>query len=1288
MLKLVFLCLFGALSVDGLGPPDYASGMHFHPHSGHLKLGVSGKITKRSGCGATRMVAAARAVYDVNTRNSKYCPAIANLGPASMFNVSIDFLDNVGSGTLAITAGLYYANLKRINGNLNGVAVHGLLGMTTSGASLASANSMAALDLPMVCYSATSPSLSGRSAGSLLYPNFFRVVPGDQNRVAAAARVIHSLGYTAAVSLYFSDTYTSTMCESFRAKATSLGVFVTSKELPTAGNSGGVPGAIEKARIETVLKQIRDDPTMPRVIMLCAFDDEVPEVMAQALSLGMRTKQSGYLWMIPDDGTNVNPTVNNNPIKDADTYLGIFVTKWQTHSARSDIFKADFDSGLIPITQNFEYMFSQPICGDDQSTVCWNEPNTTADPSLNYFLYNGTARTSFDSCKTYTQFGYDAVVMYAMAMHKGITAGTFTKDTVTSALLESTLKTLVGDESYGECLSPGEMTFNADQERNLPFLLYNVIKSGGINKLQEVANIPALDNQAITWSNGNLIQCSQDASTPCATATAPIIMNATEKLSAGAAPDSMPRGLPPRCHAGEYFHNGECTPAPTGYYAPLAAAGAWVMTPTKCSPGTFTATPGLSSCTSASVGSAAKLDQTGESPCLVGEYSGERQAATCSKCSPGDYQDQTNQSSCKRCPIGQYINVIGQSSCIACPAGKTTEFPGSSALSDCICPEGEYLVHTSNTCSVCPTGIDCPLGSTTAFALGSSATALRVREGYYVKPDPASIADAVVKGVYSCDVLGESLLGQDGYFSPCPGGGAGSCAPGRDSTTVACGSCQADYFRRRDGTCGKCDGYEPILLVIAIMLGICLPVGAYFFINSPVTARLSELGMAVLSFGSFITNLQLAAVISRLSVSWPAGLRDLFGVLSLFAFDLDAVRGDCLFGGGGTTSLVVTLLIPCMLCCVLFGVSALSRRIYPTENKLHMKFPETFNTFFTVYQAVFIAILLTIVRPLRCYQHPNGESSMVDYPNVLCWDSGHTPLVLLSAVAFSIEIFLFIAYYSWGILTLPKSSTNDPVLVRKLKFIVYRFREGAWYWGILFLARNTITGMAVIVDPGQPYAQVMLLSITLVIYLGFLVGVWPWKSMLLNLADALGTGALICMLIAACPAVATMSDSLADQVTHLAIIFWVIGVGVNVAFVCYGISCWYKQRMGGSAYQETKLKQRLESVQATSKALNDVAVEVAKLPVNALNTAMSDVGETDLFRLKQVLVFLQIEFLSCDTFTAAHHLGFGSFAEGSIGRRISDRVADVKLARMKSRADKVVPFEPETEKTEDDGKGP
>ena len=51
--------------------------------------------------------------------------------------------------------------------------------------------------------------------------------------------------------------------------------------------------------------------------------------------------------------------------------------------------------------------------------------------------------------------------------------------------------------------------------------------------------------------------------------------------------------------------------------------------------------------------------------------------------------------------------------------------------------------------------------------------------------------------------------------------------------------------------------------------------------------------------------------------------------------------------------------------------------------KYIMRRRETFNTLGTMYQAVFISIVMIVVAPMRCYEHPNGESSMVDRAGII-----------------------------------------------------------------------------------------------------------------------------------------------------------------------------------------------------------------------------------------------------------------------------------------------------------------
>ena len=48
--------------------------------------------------------------------------------------------------------------------------------------------------------------------------------------------------------------------------------------------------------------------------------------------------------------------------------------------------------------------------------------------------------------------------------------------TVTPEMILSALQALVGDSSPGEGLAPGQSAFIADQNRPLPYLLYDVVK--------------------------------------------------------------------------------------------------------------------------------------------------------------------------------------------------------------------------------------------------------------------------------------------------------------------------------------------------------------------------------------------------------------------------------------------------------------------------------------------------------------------------------------------------------------------------------------------------------------------------------------------------------------------------------------------------------------------------------------------------------------------------------------------------------------------------------------------
>ena len=81
-----------------------------------------------------------------------------------------------------------------------------------------------------------------------------------------------------------------------------------------------------------------------------------------------------------------------------------------------------------------------------------------------------------------------------------------------------------------------------------------------------------------------------------------------------------------------------------------------------------------------------------------------------------------------------------------------------------------------------------------------------------------------------------------------------------------------------------------------------------------------------------------------------------------------------------------------------------------------------------------------------------------------------------------VEVAAFLIYFTYLVVKLPSMSREDPMYFRSLKYMVYRFQPSAWYWGPCFLLRNLLVAFATVVDPSQPFIQMMFLGCILTVY--------------------------------------------------------------------------------------------------------------------------------------------------------------------------------------------------------------
>ena len=183
----------------------------------------------------------------------------------------------------------------------------------------------------------------------------------------------------------------------------------------------------------------------------------------------------------------------------------------------------------------------------------------------------------------------------------------------------------------------------------------------------------------------------------------------------------------------------------------------------------------------------------------------------CTSCEVGAYQEQAGETLCVRCPAGRIATTAGRPQCEACPPGT---YANSSGLDMChVCGTGSIQWTTSRVTQV--RGIPQWLQIEAAV----SESFCRCIPGWFLGEDQT--CHECIKGA-SCPGSNDIHL-IPGYFSfaydrgsiyrcyrnalACPGGVPGSCAEGRDSSSVACSACLPGLHPTAEG-CVPCRGQD------------------------------------------------------------------------------------------------------------------------------------------------------------------------------------------------------------------------------------------------------------------------------------------------------------------------------------------------------------------------------------------------------------------------------------------------------------------------------------------------
>jgi hypothetical protein len=612
------------------------------------------------------------------------------------------------------------------------------------------------------------------------------------------------------------------------------------------------------------------------------------------------------------------------------------------------------------------------------------------------------------------------------------------------------------------------------------------------------------------------------------------------------------------CPAGSFGDDEKCTLCPEGYFAD----GAGMEKCLPCEPGFAASEPGALQC----------------ARCPVGTFTNGFAADQCLECPAGTYGvndvgsvsdvefSNGNQSNatlgCVKCPLNSYSVGAGATECTACGHHQVTLFTGAASPLHCICDEGTYLpVHEdpdTKECQRCPGGMSCSGG----------AAQPTLMPGYWAEPSDPYVA----MKCYSKSV--------------CPGGEVDDdvCMDGRKGRN--CGVCKEYWYSatRNTGPCEECGDADIVPMIFAIIFFIALPMLLHHVCNGDnISSKPSQAMVLAAVMGQIISYSQIFSMVGTFNVSWPQELQHIFRFYDFFMLHLQLLRPACLFGswdfGAGYIS---GLLLPFLFAGVYLLEYAIIKVCSKFTSIKPLQWDLVCNTLGRVFQVCHVAILKQVTTVLECYEHPNGQRSLVMFPEVLCGEDEHMSIIPATSIVLFLYCVVFFGYLCWVAHVAPVEFAKKS-FARKHRYLLLKFRPDKWYWAVPIFVRNTLLAFIVAVAPDFPIVQICVFNIVLMIFLALTLLHSPWKDPKNNMLDAALTMILMVFSLAALP-LAPFDNRLVWPLTMIMIL------SVSLEFVLVGLV------VGRLAYTIAK------------QALRNAAKKVSQKKETAVVPTLSEIG--------------------------------------------------------------------------------
>jgi len=306
-----------------------------------------------------------------------------------------------------------------------------------------------------------------------------------------------------------------------------------------------------------------------------------------------------------------------------------------------------------------------------------------------------------------------------------------------------------------------------------------------------------------------------------------------------------------------------------------------------------------------------------------------------------------------------------------------------------------------------------------------------------------------------------------------------------------------DFERKQEG-CQECSMITSAFVALAPLVAFfcCLYIMYYThdspLSESPLTMELQN------SIGQLIMFFQVSNAIFASRLLYGDAMDNFMSTL-IVHLDPDAVFSNtpCLAPGlaGPVLKYGAVIAAPVMFMAALGVVFAISKVVGQSCKKL-FSLHSLLNIWGEVLVEFYISITLAIFAPFQCFNHPNGKTSVLSHPEVICGEGKWNSMLVLAIfgiLAYPMMALAVAAFMTWKY---PKALLkNDLALLVKGRFLFDRWTPSRYWFCNVSLIRNFLIAVLPCVMPqDQLDTTILLMTLTLIWALVMLLWFRPRRT--------------------------------------------------------------------------------------------------------------------------------------------------------------------------------------------------